>query len=294
MSDCIEKMPNKWKDITAIALTVKPGLEPCLWEGIQFSKLLLKKYSIPFIPIHHMEAHALISSMFNKKITYPFLALLISGGHCLLAICHSEMKFERLGESIDMAPGNFIDKMARKMGLFTEENSLSGGRLIELKSLSGDPNSYPHLIRAVQNYNKQNKNCDFSFSGFQSAMHRLIDQQLKKNNGKIDTANLCATVQHLIALQLEDRLKRALLFCKDLNIKHCVIAGGVAANLYIKSYLTNVCSEFNIQTAIIPVEYCTDNGVMIAWNGVLVIFLIIFKIFATKLFSFQTTYSLMF
>ena len=154
MSDCIEQMPHKWKDITAIALTVKPGLEPCLWEGIQFSKLLLNKYSLPFIPIHHMEAHALISSMFNAKITYPFLALLISGGHCILAVCHAENKFERLGESIDMAPGNFIDKMARKMGLFNSEesNSESGGRLIELKSLTGDPNSYPHLIRAAQNY----------------------------------------------------------------------------------------------------------------------------------------------
>ena len=102
-------------------------------------------------------------------------------------------------------------------------------------------------------------------------MHRVIDQQLIKNDGKIDAANLCATVQYLIALQLEDRLKRALVFCKDLNLEHCVVAGGVAANLFIQNYLSNVCSQFNIEMALLPAQYCTDNGVMIAWNGVLVI-----------------------
>ena len=97
-------------------------------------------------------------------------------------------------------------------------------------------------------------------------MHRLIDQQLIKYNGKIDTANLCATVQHLIALQLEDRLKRALIFCKDLNLEYCVVAGGVAANLFIKNYLSNVCSQFNIEMALLTAEYF-----MIVWKDVLVI-----------------------
>jgi N6-L-threonylcarbamoyladenine synthase len=95
VSDCINQMPKGWKNIDAIALTVKPGLEPCLWEGIQFTKLLLKKYKLPFIPVHHMEAHALMPRLFDKNIQYPFLTLLISGGHCILALVENETKFYR-------------------------------------------------------------------------------------------------------------------------------------------------------------------------------------------------------
>lgn len=105
VSDCISKMKNGWSEIDAIALTIKPGLEPCLWEGIKFTKQLLDKYKLPFIPIHHMEAHALTSRLFDKNIKYPFLTLLISGGHCLLALAESYNKFYRLGESLDISPG---------------------------------------------------------------------------------------------------------------------------------------------------------------------------------------------
>ena len=280
VSDCIEQLPNKWNDINAIALTVKPGLEPCLWEGIQFTKLILKKHKLPFIPIHHMEAHALVAKLDNPNIEYPFLTLLISGGHCLLAVCENENNFLRLGTTIDIAPGNFIDKLARKLGLFNLEsldNNLSGGALIELMAgPTGDPYAYKAIIRMVENYCRQNKNCDFSFSGFLSALHRLIDQLYKAEDNKILNtnvlSNICATIQHLIAIQLEDRLKRAIKFCnlRNINIKHTVIAGGVASNLYIKSYLEKLTTDTDTKLSIPPVRYCTDNGVMIAWNGVLV------------------------
>lgn len=111
VSDCVEKLDNGWADIDAIALTTKPGLEPCLWEGIKFTKLLLNKYKIPFIPIHHMEAHALTSRLFDKNVKYPFLTLLISGGHCLIALAESFNTFYRLGESIDISPGKLNLKL---------------------------------------------------------------------------------------------------------------------------------------------------------------------------------------
>jgi N6-L-threonylcarbamoyladenine synthase len=124
--DCIEMMPNKWQCIDSIALTVKPGLEPCLWEGlnlincmmfpfidlyleiflgIKFTILLLKKYKVNLIPIHHMESHALMGRMFDQSVKYPFLTLLISGGHCLLSLVESPEKFLRFGESVDISPG---------------------------------------------------------------------------------------------------------------------------------------------------------------------------------------------
>lgn len=166
VSNCIEATPNGWANIDAIALTVKPGLEPCLWEGVQFTKRLLYKYKLPFIPIHHMEGHALTPRLFDKDIQFPFLTLLISGGHCLLALVENEDKFLRLGESIDISPGNFIDKIARKLGLLhINEAFTSAGALLEHLAKQGDPQSFPHIIRSVQEHCWRNKTCDFSFAG---------------------------------------------------------------------------------------------------------------------------------
>jgi glycoprotease/Kae1 family metallohydrolase len=142
VSDCIEKLPNGWSDIDAIALTTRPGLEICLWEGINFTRLLLNKYRLPLIPINHMEAHALTSRLFDPSLKYPFLTLLISGGHCLLVLAEEYDRFYQLGSSIDSSPGIYLDKVARSLGLFEIESAnqdngndqtygLSGGALVE-------------------------------------------------------------------------------------------------------------------------------------------------------------------
>jgi N6-L-threonylcarbamoyladenine synthase len=142
------------------------GLEPCLWEGIQFTKLLLHKYKLPFIPIHHMEAHALMPRLFDPAMKFPFLTLLVSGGHCILALVEAENKFWRLGESIDISPGNFIDKVARKLGLFQiNDGFTSGGALLEHFAKGGDPHRFEFIMKSVQEHCKRNKTCDFSFAG---------------------------------------------------------------------------------------------------------------------------------
>ena len=107
VSECIEKATGgDWSRIDALAVTVKPGLEPCLWEGINFAKLLLKRHPrLVFIPVHHMQAHALTCRLFDRHIEFPFLTLLISGGHCLLALVSDFDKFEILGQSVDISPG---------------------------------------------------------------------------------------------------------------------------------------------------------------------------------------------
>lgn len=224
-----------------------------------------------------MEAHALVSKLFDKNIRFPFLTLLISGGHCLVAVCENVEKFLILGNTIDIAPGNFIDKISRKLDNYEIdyiEKNLSGGALIELRAANGDPKSYPHMIQQVETYCKHNKNCDFSFSGFFSSMNRLIDRTIKNDKPlcKKTLSNLSATTQHLLLIQFEDRLKRAFLFCKykNIEINDVVIAGGVASNLYIKKNLEKLCNEFRLNLSIPPIEYCTDNGVMIGWNGLVV------------------------
>lgn len=110
VSECMEEAFGAglvdWTRVDALAVTVKPGLEPCLWEGINFTKLLLKRHpNMLFVPIHHMQAHALTCRLFDNDIAYPFLTLLISGGHCLLALVRDFQTFEVLGHSLDISPG---------------------------------------------------------------------------------------------------------------------------------------------------------------------------------------------
>ena len=287
VSDCIEKLETGWKEIDGIALAVKPGLEPCLWEGILFTELLLKKYKVPFVGVHHMEAHALISRLFSKDVKFPFLTLLISGGHCILALVKSESEFLRLGESIDTSPGLFIDKITRHLGLFQlgggDEGASSGGALMEqYAKKASDPNCFPQITKMMENYCRKNKNCDFAFAGFLTAYHRLIEKlvnkesdeilvngQVKKILKKDNLANVCASLQNTISLQLEDRLRRAVKFLKETEVplEDVVVSGGVAANLFIKSRLKKACDDLGVKLNVPPVKYCTDNGVMIAWNG---------------------------
>ena len=283
VSDCIEKIDQGWESVDGIALSIKPGLEPCLWEGIDFTKLLLKKYRLPFVGIHHMESHALISRLFDDEIRFPFLTLLISGGHCIIALVKSENEFFRLGESIDTSPGLFIDKIARHLGLFElNENVSSGGALMEIFSKTGDPDRFPEITKMMRNYCSKNKNCDFTFAGFLTAYHRLIEKMVFKENDDIivngelkkilkkdNLANLCASLQNIIAIQLEDRLRRALIFLREIDVKieHVIISGGVAANLFIKSKMAKVVEDFGLKLNVPTVKYCTDNGTMIAWNG---------------------------
>jgi N6-L-threonylcarbamoyladenine synthase len=111
VSHCIENIENGWNSVDAIALSIKPGLSICLWEGINFTRLLLEKYKKKFIPIHHMESHALTIRLFNKEIQYPYLALLISGGHTLIVLVQDCETYLRFGEAKNLAIGNCIDKV---------------------------------------------------------------------------------------------------------------------------------------------------------------------------------------
>lgn len=111
VSECVEEaFSGDWSKIDGLAVTIKPGLEPCLWEGINFGKLILKRRpNLVFIPVHHMQAHALTGRLFDHSIEYPFLTLLISGGHCLLALVRDFDKFEILGQSLDASPGKIAE-----------------------------------------------------------------------------------------------------------------------------------------------------------------------------------------
>ncbi|CAH6791603.1 Osgepl1 [Phodopus roborovskii] len=261
-------------DLSAIATTIKPGLALSLGVGLSFSLQLVNQFKKPFIPIHHMEAHALTIRLTNK-VEFPFLVLLISGGHCLLALVRGVSDFLLLGKSLDIAPGDMLDKVARRLSLIKhpECSTMSGGKAIEHLAKQG--NRFHFTINPpMQNA----KNCDFSFTGLQHVIDKLIKHKEKEEGvekGQIlsSAADIAAVVQHTTACHLAKRTHRAILFCKQKNLLSpanavLVVSGGVASNLYIRRALEIVANATQCTFLCPPPRLCTDNGIMIAWNGI--------------------------
>ncbi|CAH1993904.1 unnamed protein product [Acanthoscelides obtectus] len=244
--------------------------------GMRYGKYLCKKYNKPFIPIHHMEAHTLTARMHDSTVTFPFLVLLISGGHCLLAVAEKVDRFLLLGESLDDAPGEAFDKMARRMKLknLPDYSTLSGGQAFELAAQKADnPLQYSFTTPLLQY-----KNCNFSFAGLKNQLQRqLIREEREKDilaDGVIPGIhNLCAGFQLAITRHLCHRLQRGMDYVERKNMiqsdnRILVVSGGVACNNFIAEGLRMVCDELGYRMVRPPPKLCTDNGVMIAWNGV--------------------------
>ncbi|CAI9728163.1 probable tRNA N6-adenosine threonylcarbamoyltransferase, mitochondrial isoform X1 [Octopus vulgaris] len=261
------------EDVDAIAVTVKPGLSLSLAVGLQYAKELAKEYRKPIIPIHHMEAHALTVRM-KQPVNFPFLVLLASGGHCLLAVSKSVNEFALLGTTMDNAPGDVFDKVARSLKLknLPQCYGLSGGASVELVAKNGQPHAFefPQVML-------QSPDCNFSFSGFNSMAHRYISLAEKDQNIKGDAiisnaADLCASFQLGVLKHLAKRVQRALLFSEITGLlgkeKTLVVSGGVACNQFLINNLRKVCEEYNCSLYCPPPKLCTDNGIMVAWNGI--------------------------
>ncbi|XP_068542600.1 tRNA N6-adenosine threonylcarbamoyltransferase, mitochondrial isoform X1 [Anas acuta] len=261
-------------ELTAIATTVKPGLALSLEVGLDYSLKLVNKYQKPFIPIHHMEAHALTIRLTNQ-VEFPFLVLLLSGGHCILAVAQGVSDFLLLGQSIDIAPGDMLDKVARRLSLIKhpECHGMAGGKAIEHLAQTGNRQQYTFSL-PMQRY----RNCDFSFSGLQNLINNTIIQKEKEEGiqeGELLSCvkDIAAAVQHVVAIHIIQRTYRAMLFCIKngiLSPKHAtlVVSGGVASNQYIRKGLQALANANSFAFLSPPPRLCTDNGVMIAWNGI--------------------------
>ncbi|XP_019378634.1 PREDICTED: probable tRNA N6-adenosine threonylcarbamoyltransferase, mitochondrial isoform X1 [Gavialis gangeticus] len=261
-------------DLSAIATTVKPGLPLSLGVGLEYSLRLVKQYKKPFIPIHHMEAHALTVRLTNQ-VEFPFLVLLISGGHCILAVAQGVSDFLLLGQSLDIAPGDMLDKVARRLSLTKHLDccSITGGKAIEYLAQKGNRLNYN-----LKPLMKHHVNCNFSFSGLQTNVTKLIMQKemeegLQEGQLLSSAADIAAAVQHAVALHIARKTHRAILFCIKSGIllptnATLVVSGGVASNQYIRRALQSVTDATDFALLCPPPRLCTDNGVMIAWNGV--------------------------
>lgn len=262
------------QEVSAIATTVKPGLALSLGVGLSYSLNLVKRYNKPFIPIHHMEAHALTIRLLHQ-VDFPFLVLLISGGHCILSVANGISDFLLLGQSLDESPGDALDKVARRLSLFqqTEFSSMSGGQSIEYLAQFGDKRFVTHSAPM-----SQYQDCNFSFAGLRNHYDRLIEKLENKEGipkGALLScaADIAASIQHSVAHHLVKRIQRAILFCKQERLlpsskATLVVSGGVASNEYIRKVLHNLTDDMDMSLLCPPPQLCTDNGVMIAWNGI--------------------------
>jgi len=245
----------KVDDIDAVASTAGPGLIVCLSVGLSFGKSFASAMDIPFISVNHLEGHAL-SPKLNSKLDYPYLLLLISGGHSQYLSVEGIGSYKRLGTTIDDALGEAFDKTAKLLGI-----EFPGGPQIEILAKKGNPSKYD-LPKPI--FNKGG--CNLSFAGLKTAILR-ITKNINTDQEKFD---LAASFQKTVEQILYKKTKIAFSeFEKqnDLKEKVFVVAGGVAANKKIRSMLINLCNEENYQSIFPPIELCGDNAAMIAIVG---------------------------
>lgn len=258
VAEAVDKAAIDYKDLSAVAATGGPGLIGGVMVGMMGAKAISLACDIPLIAVNHLEGHALIPRLSND-VAFPFLLLLVSGGHCQILICENVGKYHLLGTTIDDALGEVYDKLARMMGL-----GYPGGPLIEELAKKGNENRF-ELPRPL----KGRPNCDFSFSGLKTKLRQIIDSWEGDEINPQDAADLAASFQKAVADCLEDRLKRAILKAKEPfpEIQNMVVAGGVAANQYLRGELEILSQNHGLSLIAPPLDLCTDNGVMIAWAG---------------------------
>ncbi|XP_067843822.1 tRNA N6-adenosine threonylcarbamoyltransferase, mitochondrial [Heptranchias perlo] len=261
-------------ELTAIATTVKPGLALSLGVGLEYSLKLIQQYKKPFIPIHHMEAHALTIRMLHF-VEFPFLVLLVSGGHSLLAVARGVSDFLLLGQTLDEAPGDTLDKVARRLSLRNHPacSTMSGGEAIEYLAKMGN-RLHVQLTQPMA----QHLDCDFSFTGLRNQVNQIIikkerEEGLQEGQMLSCVNDIAAAVQHTVAAHLAKRTHRAILFCKKEGLLPqknpiLVVSGGVACNEYIRKALRIIAEANGVSLHCPPPKLCTDNGIMIAWNGI--------------------------
>jgi N6-L-threonylcarbamoyladenine synthase len=238
-----------------IAATSGPGLIGGLIVGATFGKGMAIAHNLPFVAVNHLEGHALtarLPGLVEGGARFPYLLLLLSGGHCQCVAVEGLGRYRRLGSTLDDAVGEAFDKSAKLMGL-----PWPGGPALEKLARTGDPKRYP-LPRPMLG----RPGCDFSFSGLKTAVAQFIP----KLQTEQDRADLAAAFQRVVAAVLADRAKNALGMMAGATAM--VVAGGVAANGAVRAALAEVAQKHALPLVAPPIRLCTDNAVMIAWAGI--------------------------
>ncbi len=249
----MEEAGLDYAGLDGVAATAGPGLVGGVMVGLSFGKAVALARDLPLIAVNHLEGHA-VSARLGQPVDYPFLLLLVSGGHCQLLEVRGVGDMTRLGTTIDDAAGEAFDKIAKALGL-----GYPGGPALEKLAESGDGSRFD-LPRALLG----RRDCDFSFSGLKTAAARLA-QTCETDQQRADLAD---AVQTAIARQLSERSDRALkAYAEDHPHRLFVVAGGVAANRTVRATLQATAEKNGFAFLAPPMAYCTDNAAMIALAG---------------------------
>ena len=246
-------------DLDGIAATAGPGLIGGVMVGVTTAKAIALTRDLPFLAVNHLEAHALTVRL-TDDVAFPYLLLLVSGGHCQLLIVEGVGAYRRLGTTVDDAVGEAFDKTAKLLGL-----GYPGGPAVEKAALHGDPSRFK-LPRPM----KGRAGCHFSFSGLKTAVRHAVEGLPNGTPVGPDAADLAAAFQAAVADSLADRTANAIaLFHQRYpGAAPLVVAGGVAANQAIRIRLGTLAEAHGMALLAPPPKLCTDNGAMVAWAGI--------------------------
>lgn len=256
----LENAALSFGDLDAIAVTAGPGLIGGVLSGVMCAKGLSAATGLPLIGVNHLAGHVLTPRLTNQ-ISYPYLMLLVSGGHCQFLIAYGPDRFRRLGGTIDDAPGEAFDKTARLLGL-----AQPGGPSVENEARRGREASisFPRPLL-------DRPGCDLSFSGLKTALLRARDKIVAEKGGLTgqDRADLCAGFQLAVTDVLAEKTRRALIeyLSDDPARPALAVSGGVAANSSVRAALESVAEASGVAFVAPPLALCTDNAAMIAYAG---------------------------
>ncbi len=259
VAKALEEAGIGYEDLDGVAATAGPGLIGGVMVGLMTGKAIALVRDLPFVAVNHMEAHALTPRL-TGGIDFPYLALLVSGGHCLLLGVSGPGDYRRYGSTVDDAVGEAFDKTAKMLGL-----GYPGGPALEAAALAGDPARFalprPMLGRP---------GCDFSFSGLKTAVRQTVARLGGGTPDAATAADIAAAFQQAVADVLADRTTHAIArFRKDFpDGDTLVVAGGVAANRVLRATLEKTADKNGMTFTAPPLGLCTDNAAMVAWAGV--------------------------
>jgi len=250
LEELLNKSKIKLSDISAIAVTEGPGLVGSLLIGIETAKTMAYVLNKPLVPVHHIAGHIYANNLVTP-LTFPLIALVVSGGHTELIYMKDNYSFEKIGGTVDDAIGEAYDKVARVIKL-----PYPGGSRVDKLASTGKETYKLPLPLDDNSYN-------FSFSGMKSAVINLYHNEIQRGN-QINKENLACSFQNKC---VEILTKKAMMALKEYSVENLIVAGGVAANSGLRKALEKVCLEKKINLRIPPMKYCTDNATMIAAAG---------------------------
>ncbi|CEO99477.1 N(6)-L-threonylcarbamoyladenine synthase [Plasmodiophora brassicae] len=265
MLDTMKVDRNDQLRLDAVAVAAGPGLSPCLDVGLRFAKGICEAHSVPLVAVNHLEAHVLVSHLVDDELAFPYLALIVSGGHTQLLYCKGVGRYDILGTTHDDAIGEAFDKVARVLQIEPQPGDSYGRALERCASSCRSPATIAFPVAM-----SRRTDCDFSYSGLKAAVKRVVEAEGDQVLSDEKRAAIAAAFQEAAVSQVASRLRRALQGHVDpATATTIVLGGGVASNQAIQRCVRQVADQHRLRVVCPPATLCSDSAVSIAYAGAL-------------------------